>query len=238
MTFNVQLGGFSPNDGTIDFYLRVASLVTPDSVLLDLGAGRAGWFEDDDCATRHAIRTLKGRVAEVIAADVDAAVLANRASDRQLVMRSAEIPLPDASCDTILADYVLEHIADVPRFVAEAGRVLKPGGWFCARTPHKYSYLAAVSRMVGNSSHSRLLAMIQPRRQAQDIFPAFYRLNTRRALRHAFPGWHDASFVYVPEPAYHFGSKAVFAVQDVLHKLLWREFSGHLFVFLRNDAGR
>ena len=42
-----MVGGFSPNDGTIGFYLRVNSIVERDSVVLDLGAGRAAWFNDD-----------------------------------------------------------------------------------------------------------------------------------------------------------------------------------------------
>lgn len=36
-----MVGGFSENDGTIDFYLRINSLIDETSVVLDLGAGRA-----------------------------------------------------------------------------------------------------------------------------------------------------------------------------------------------------
>jgi hypothetical protein len=40
------VGGFTNNDGTIDFYLRVKALANENSVVLDLGAGRAAWNED------------------------------------------------------------------------------------------------------------------------------------------------------------------------------------------------
>ena len=54
MSFNPSknmVGGFTDNDGTIDFYLRVNSLINKDSIVLDLGAGRAAWYEDDKCQT-------------------------------------------------------------------------------------------------------------------------------------------------------------------------------------------
>ena len=33
-------GGFSPHDGTIDFYLRIRAYVNKDTNVLDLGAGK------------------------------------------------------------------------------------------------------------------------------------------------------------------------------------------------------
>ena len=75
------VGEFSSNDGTIEFYLRVKSLINKESTVLDLGAGRAAWFEDDECPTRKDIRLIKGMARKVIAADIDDAVMSNRASD-------------------------------------------------------------------------------------------------------------------------------------------------------------
>ena len=36
-----MVGGFTPNDGTVDFYLRVNSLIDNQSIVLDLGAGES-----------------------------------------------------------------------------------------------------------------------------------------------------------------------------------------------------
>ena len=135
-----MVGGFSPNDGTIGFYLRVNSIVERDSVVLDLGAGRAAWFNDDPCETRRNTRLLKGKVKEVIAADVDPVVLENLASDKQILIEGGELNLPKDSVDLIVADYVFEHVADVVELADQANHVLKDGGWLCARTPHKINY--------------------------------------------------------------------------------------------------
>lgn len=72
---NSFLGEFTPNDGTIEFYGRIRAFAQPDHTVMDLGAGRGAWFEDDTCGYRRQIRALKGHVREVIAADIDEAVL-------------------------------------------------------------------------------------------------------------------------------------------------------------------
>ena len=127
-------GGYSPRDGTIDFYSRINGLVNADMVALDFGAGRAAWFEDDDIIYRRDIRTLKGRVKKFIATDVDPVVLENNSADECLIMVDNKVPLPNNSIDIIISDYVLEHIDDADAFSQEVERLLKPGGWFCART--------------------------------------------------------------------------------------------------------
>ena len=152
-----MVGDFTANDGTIDFYLRVNSLINANSVVLDLGAGRAAWYEDDSCKTRREIRLLKGKVKQLIAADVDEVVLENRSSDNQIVIKNGKLDVEPNSIDLIVADYVLEHIDNPEEFYSQINTCLKSGGWFCARTPHKYSYVALAASLVKNSMHSRVL---------------------------------------------------------------------------------
>jgi len=70
---------------------------------------------------------------------------------------------------------------------AELLRVLKPGGFICAMTPNRHGYIALASRLAGNRSHVALLEKIQPDRKPEDVFPAFYRLNTPAAVAGSFP---------------------------------------------------
>lgn len=113
-----KVGGFSDTDGTVNFYLRIKSLLNEESVVLDFGAGRAAWFEDDQCPTRRLIRLLKGNVKKVVAADVDDAVLQNRASDEQILLKQHDdSEFLSQRVDLVVADYVLEHIGDAKVFV-------------------------------------------------------------------------------------------------------------------------
>ena len=52
-----------------------------------------------------------------------------------LVCDGHDIPIADASFDAVIAQAVLEHVADPARVVAEAHRVLKPDGIIYAETP-------------------------------------------------------------------------------------------------------
>ncbi|WP_417818975.1 class I SAM-dependent methyltransferase [Tritonibacter scottomollicae] len=226
------LGGFTPNDGTIEFYGRIKALAEPTHTVLDLGAGRAAWFEDDTCAYRRQIQTLKGHVAEVIAADIDEVVLNNRSSDRNVVINGS-IPLPDNSVDIIVADYVLEHIQDPDEFVSEVRRLLKPSGYFCARTPHKYSYIALGARLVPNRKHVDYLKNLQPDRQAQDVFPTAYRLNTMASIGKSFSGFENFSYVFSTDPAYYLGNRTVYKTLQSIHHVTPSWFSGNIFAFLR-----
>lgn len=228
-----MVGRFTDNDGTIDFYLRINSLINKESVVLDLGAGRAAWYEDDDCTIRRDIRLLKGKVKHLIAADIDDSVLQNRSSDDQLVIKDGILDVEPNSIDLIVADYVLEHIDSPTDFYRQVNRCMKSGGWFCARTPHKYSYVALGGAIIKNSLHSKLLRSIQPKRKEIDVFPTHYRLNRMRDIRATFQGWEDFSFIYRTDPAYFFGNKNVYALQSTLHRLLPAFASGNLFVFAR-----
>lgn len=230
---NQYLAGFSPDDGTIDFYLRVGSLISSDSVVLDLGAGRASWRDVDECDVRRSIRDLKGRAGRVVAADIDKVVLQNQASDEQVVITQNKIAFEEHSADVVISDFVLEHIDDVGEFSAMVDYCLKSGGWFCARTPFKFSYISIASRFIKNKYHARALELIQPGRKAEDVFPAHYKLNTFQALERSFMGWESQSFLYRPEPSYFFGSKVCYHMLAWLHRMMPVEFSGVMYVFLK-----
>jgi len=85
--------GYSPNDGTIDFYQRINALAQPDLVFLDYGAGRGAWFEDSDNEVLRSLRHMQRKFAEVIGADVDPIVMENRSVDRTLVIKDDRVQL-------------------------------------------------------------------------------------------------------------------------------------------------
>lgn len=77
-----MLGDFAALDGSVEFYGRINAFLEPAFVVVDLGAGRGGWYSDGEISPyQRSLRTLKGKVARVIGVDVDDAVLSNRSTD-------------------------------------------------------------------------------------------------------------------------------------------------------------
>jgi len=232
----IGAGGYTRADGSVEFYSRVRSLLEPRMKVLDFGAGRAHWFEDDKCAYRRSVRQIRGKVAEVVACDVDEAVMKNRAVDRAVLIEAEDqLPFPDRYFDLIVADYVFEHVRDSHLVSRELTRVLATGGWICARTPNAYGYATLMSRLIANRFHVRLLGLAQPSRKAVDIFPTVYRLNTLRAVRRHFDAasFDNFTYRYDAEPAYFFDSEFVFRALRALQWLLPPQCASQLFIFLR-----
>jgi SAM-dependent methyltransferase len=230
-----MLGGFTATDGTIAFFTRINAILEPEFTVLDLGAGRASWYFLDQCEYRRKLRTIRGKVKEYICADIDEAVLSNPTSDRNVVIRGDGVPLEDESVDVILADFVLEHVLNVATFRGEVSRLLKPGGYFCARTPHRLHYVSMFARLIRNKKHSAVLRKVQPTRQAEDVFPTSYLMNTLGAARRSFPEWADFSYIHASEPRYFFGSRTVYRLFVLLHALLPKAFIGNVFIFLKKQ---
>ncbi len=229
-------GGFSWQDGTIQFYLRVNALLQPHFRVLDLGAGRGGWAEGDTSTFKVRLRALKGKVKEVVGQDVDPVVLTNSSLDDAVVSAVGErLPFSDAHFDMIVADYVFEHVADGPLLAAEISRVLKPNGWLCARTPNRWAYVSLLTRLIKNRFHSRVLHRAQPWRKDIDVFPTAFRMNSMSTLRELFSPdkFVHHSYYYQAEPSYHFNSVLIFSVMRFIDWLLPRFLSANIFVFLQ-----
>ncbi|WIW47826.1 class I SAM-dependent methyltransferase [Bradyrhizobium sp. 62B] len=203
-------GGFDRYDGTLQFYIRVNSLLKPDFTVLDFGAGRGKAHLDEESPEyRRAIVLIKGKVKEIIGADVDEVVTTNPGIDRAIVLKSSHIPLPDASVDLIVSDFTFEHIPDPSGSAAELDRILKPGGWICARTPNRRGYIALFNTWIPESLRRTTLKGAQPDRKDEDIFPAVYRLNDTKSLTRFFPRgrYEHASYTWDAAPSYHFGRR-------------------------------
>lgn len=201
----IGAGGFSRVDGTVEFYGRVNSLLMKDMTVLDFGAGRGRDVLEGCVPYRRSLRLLKGNVAKVIGVDVDPIVRSNPSVDEAIVITEhAALPLDDASVDVIVSDFCFEHLRRPEHVVPQLHRVLKAGGWICARTPNRWGYVGLGATLVPNRLHQTVLSRLQPHRRALDVFPTAYRLNTRRAARRFFPPeeYRDCSYVINSIPAY------------------------------------
>lgn len=228
-----MLDGYTSQDGTVEFYCRVNAIIQPEFKVLDLGVGRGSWYYAEKSSYKRGLREFRGKVREYIGADVDAAALSNPTTHRNVLIKDGVLPFDDGEVDLIICDYVLEHIVNVEPFKTEVQRVLKRGGFFCARTPHALNYVALFARVVKNSSHMKWLRWVQPERKTEDAFPTAYRCNSVRAITRCFSGWDNFSYIYVAEPAYYFGRKSIYLLMNLIHRLAPSAVTGCLFIFLR-----
>lgn len=152
---------------------------------LDLGCGRRLaplWLRH-----RTAVeRVLLARAGEAVGIDPDAGALADNALPIRKHLAVAErVPEPGGSFDLITANMVVEHLDNPGAVLAEAARLLRPGGRMLIHTPNRWYPLTAAAACVPYPLRRRIAAALE-KRPAQDIYPTRYRLNTAGAFaRHA-----------------------------------------------------
>jgi SAM-dependent methyltransferase len=231
----ISAGGFDRYDGTMQFYHRVNALLKPEFTVVDFGAGRGVNHIEEQVDYRRELLKIRGKVKQVIGVDVDELVKTNPALDTSIVITGPEIPLPDNSVDLILSDFTFEHLGDPTAVARSFDRILKPGGWLCARTPNRFGYIALANTLLPDVVKSRILHGAQPDRKEQDVFPAYYRMNTFTDLKKLFPEshYHHASYYWDASPSYYFGRSWVFSLFSVLHSATPDVLKTMLMVFIQ-----
>lgn len=227
--------GFTSVDGTLAFYERVRRLIPAGGVVLDVGCGRGAGVTDDPVAERRIARDLRSVASAVIGIDVDPGAVVNPAISEFRLLEAGRWPVDSASVDLCLADYVLEHVADPKGFVGEAHRVLKPGAWFCFRTPNVRSYFGILSRLTPRRLHKGVVKKTSDSRAGEDVFPTYYRFNSRAKVDAVLRGMgFDAEIVgYEAEPSYLAFSKLAYRLGVLHQKHAPERWKLNLFVFAR-----
>lgn len=199
-------GGFNPTwQRHVAAYALCAPLL-PAGRVLDLG-----------CGVGHSFELLAPRVS--VGVDLDPAVLAGQ--ERETVAADMRaLPFADASFASVLAVQSLEHVPDPERVLAEAARVLEPGGVAVFVTPNRLTFgpaeeivdpyhhveFAAAElealcaarfgavEMRGIFGSARYLALVEAERRALDRALALDPLRLRRLLpRRARQRLYDAA---------------------------------------------
>lgn len=129
----------------------------------ELLAEATGLIVETGAGTGANFRHYPAKVEQVVAVEPEPHLreLAMRAAAEAPVPvevragRAEELPVPDGSADGVVASLVLCTIADVPAALAEAARVLRPGG-------HLYFYEHIRSTRPGLARRQRIANVVWP----------------------------------------------------------------------------
>ncbi|MGQ0521450.1 MAG: ubiquinone/menaquinone biosynthesis methyltransferase [Actinomycetota bacterium] len=92
--------------------------LSPRSLVVDVAAG-----------TGDLCRQLEASGLRAVGVDLSEGMLRHAATDAPLVLADAlRLPLPGGSADGLTCGFALRNFVDLGRFLAEAARVLRPGG--------------------------------------------------------------------------------------------------------------
>lgn len=153
------------------FREQILSRLQPEFEILDMGAGVG--------IVSH--MNFRGSVARVCGIDPSVRVHENPHLDEAKEGLGENIPYPDESFDLVFSDNVLEHLAEPASVFREVHRVLKPGGYFLAKTPNYCHYVAGIARVTPHWFH-QFYSSLRGRAPA-DTFPTHYRANSQKTIQ-------------------------------------------------------
>lgn len=110
-----------------------------------------------------------------------------------------DLPFEDRSLDAVLVVDVLEHLPDPRHMIAEAARVLRPGGHFIAFIPiegEPLSFYELFRRLFGRDTYALTKEHIQAftHRQARSLVQERFEIRDVRYAYHVLGQFMDAAF--------------------------------------------
>jgi SAM-dependent methyltransferase len=124
--------------------IGVLKRLRPELAIKDLLVTGCGEAHEAEYLAEQLACNVKG-----IDIDLPDAARARSREGLELIQGSAlELPYADASFDAIFSHHVIEHVGDHEKHLAEAKRVLRPGGAFYVGTPNRHriiGYLGSFS---------------------------------------------------------------------------------------------
>jgi SAM-dependent methyltransferase len=152
------------------FEERFRGLVHEDAWVLDAGCG----------AGKFAARRVRNCKYFLTGIDVCETLRENRCVDSRVGGSVSSLPFADNSFDVIYGRWLVEHLENPVVAMREFYRVLRPGGRVAIFTTNLLHYYGGMAKVTPHWFH----LWFNRRRgfTEDDIFPTYYRANTRRRL--------------------------------------------------------
>lgn len=206
---------------------RQYSQVAYASLLGELMPEAAAWL-DAGCGHQvFKLSTARGE-AEIVArarlavgCDLSwQALRTHRTLQARICADLCRLPFAGSAFDIMTLNYVAEHLEEPEKTFAELARLLRPEGMVVVVTPNSLGYFVRLTRFGRKflpESLVRKFIFLREFRSAQDVFPTFYRANTRYDLTRQMEqaGFKEARFQMVKDPAV-FSFIAPLAVLELL----------------------
>jgi SAM-dependent methyltransferase len=176
------------------------SMLTPDSVWIDVG-----------CGDNSMVRELKRRCRSAVGIDV----LEPDIPDDFIKADISQLPFPDNYADVVTLRFVVEHLSS-PDDLKEVLRVLKPNGRLLFITTNLLCPFVGIPRIIPFRLKNALIRKIFTVEES-DIFPTYHRLNTPGAVRNAIPGFRVTSIHFLSD--LNTTRFAIFALYSLWHVL-------------------
>lgn len=185
-------------------YAQILSrLMPPGAAWLDAGCGHQVFKLNSSREEAEII----ARTRLAVGCDLSSqAVQAHRSLKLKLAADLCALPFADNSFDVVTLNYVAEHLQHPAVTFSEIARVLRRDGLAIIVTPNAQGYfvkLTRIGRKFLPESFVRRFILFREFRSADDVFPTFYRANTRNDLRcHLEPaGMSEREFQLLKDPA-------------------------------------
>lgn len=155
------------------FEQRLKEAISPGDHILDAGCGAAKFFRIG----------LAGQLGcHVVGVDLQQSLSTNSGIDLGVRANLKLLPFSDGSFDVVNCRLVIEHLDAPEAALREFHRVLKPGGRLAIFTPNLLHYFGVAARCTPHWFHLWFNSRVRGF-NADDVFPTFYRANTRRRIR-------------------------------------------------------
>ena len=152
------------------YHDSICKYLRKQDTVVDIGCG----------STAPDLTRLSGLAGTLVGLDLVPFRCGNEAL--HLINASAlQVPLADDTADMVISRSVLEHLPDPSLAFQEVSKILKYKGHFVFLTPNLYDYSTVASMVIPSRFHARIVSWAEGR-DADDVFPTYYRANTSHKI--------------------------------------------------------